>query len=61
MLNDGEAERKARIAALYEEIDSISYANNLYWKQPSAGAKAEYYLRQDRLEDIWRELTELTK
>ena len=58
-----EATRKARMAALSEEIDAIHYANELYWRQtnPSDLAKAEYYRRQDRLEEIRSELAELPK
>jgi hypothetical protein len=60
---DPEATRKARIAVLQEEIDFIHYANELYWRQanPSDAAKAEYYRRQDRLEEIRSELAELRK
>ena len=64
---DPEATRKERIAVLQEEIDLIhyanEYANELYWRQanPSAEAKAEYYRRQDRLEEIRSELAELRK
>jgi len=48
---------------LQEEIDFIHYANELYWRQPnpSEAAKAEYYRRQDRLEEIRSELAELRK
>jgi hypothetical protein len=47
---DPEARRKARIAALLGEIDVIHRANELYWRQanPSNGAKADNYRRQDR-------------
>jgi hypothetical protein len=58
---DPGATKKARIAALREEIESIHFANKLYWRQtnPSDAAKAEYYRRQDRLEEIRSELAEL--
>jgi hypothetical protein len=60
---DSEATRKARIAALQEEIEFIHYANGLYWRQakPSDTAKADHYRRQDRLEEIRSELVELQK
>ena len=58
---DPEATRKARIAILQQEIDFIHYANELYWRKTNHGvaAKAEYYRRQDRLEEIRSELTKL--
>jgi hypothetical protein len=60
---DSEATRKARIAALYEEIEFIHFANRLYWKQanPDDAAKADYYRRQDRLEELRSKLVELQK
>jgi len=59
---DPEATKKQRIAVLHEEIDLIHYANELYWRQknPSAAAMAEYYRRQDRLEEIRHELADLS-
>jgi hypothetical protein len=58
---DPETTRKARIAALLEEMDFIHYANELYWRQtnPSVAAKADYFRRQDRLEEIRSELAKL--
>jgi hypothetical protein len=58
-----EATKKARIAVLQEEIDLIHHANELYWQQANASdtAKAAYYRRQDRLEEIRSELAELRK
>jgi hypothetical protein len=55
---DPEPTRKARIAVLQEEIHSIHYANALYWRQanPSDADKTEYYRRQQRLEEIRKEL-----
>ena len=55
-----EGRRKARIAVLLGEIDVIHRANELYWRHTkhSAAAKAEYYRRQDRLEEIRSELAE---
>ncbi len=58
---DPKAKRKERIAALHQEIHLLHCANELYWRQakPSDAAKAEYYRRQDRLEEIRSELAEL--
>jgi hypothetical protein len=58
---DPEAARKARIAVLQREIDLIHRANELYWRQekPSDAAKADYYRRQVRLDEIRDELAEL--
>jgi hypothetical protein len=52
--------KKARIAALHEEIELIHQANELYWRDadPSDEAKANHYRRQDRLEEIRSELAE---
>jgi len=50
------------MAVLSEEMDSIHYANRLFWEQkkaPSPEASAEHYRRQDRLEEIRSELTGL--
>jgi hypothetical protein len=53
---------KMRIATLIEEIDSMHFINRLYWerKAPSREARAEYQRRQDRLEEVRSELSELT-
>ena len=54
-INDGpEATRKARIAVLQQEIEFTHYANKLYWREanPSHALRADYYRRQDRLEEI---------
>jgi hypothetical protein len=58
---DLEATSKTRIAVLSEEIVAIHYANERYWRQanPSDTTKADYYRRQDRLEEIRSELAEL--
>jgi hypothetical protein len=60
---DPEVARKARIGVLQEEIDFIHYANERYWRQanPNDAAKAKYYKRLDRLEEVRRELAELRK
>jgi hypothetical protein len=58
---DSEATRKARIAVLHQEIELIHHANRLYWRQvnPGDAAKAGYYRRQERLEELRSELAEL--
>ena len=46
---------EAKIAALKEEIESIHFADALYWKRGkhnSREASAEYQRRQDRLPEI---------
>lgn len=56
------AKRKTRWAALNKEIHSIHFANGLFWGQTSAHSResgVEYYRRQDRLEEIRRELAAL--
>lgn len=52
-----------RIAALHEEIEIIHHANERYWRQadPSSAARADYYRRQDRLEEVRSKLAELQK
>jgi hypothetical protein len=51
----------AKINFLNQEMDEIHYANSLYWKQEghSKAAKAQYQWRQDRLEEIRKELDQL--
>jgi hypothetical protein len=58
---DPEATRKATITALQQEIDSIHQANELYWRQtdPGNAARADYFRRQERLEEIRSELAKL--
>jgi hypothetical protein len=54
--------REARIAALEEELNSISSANLLFWQEgvnPSRDARATHQHRQDRLQEIMKELREL--
>jgi hypothetical protein len=63
-INDGpEATRKAGIAVLQQEIEFIHYANELYWREANSShaARADYYRRQDRLEEIRSGLAELQK
>ena len=57
-----DAKKKARIAALNEEMDGIHFVNSLYWQRGKAvtsEARAEYQGRQDRLEEIRAELAQL--
>ncbi len=58
-----EAKRQERIAALRQEMDSIHYANDLYWRQTahSDAARAEFRRRQDRLDEVRSELANLRK
>ena len=58
-----ESKCRERIAALHTEMDSIHYANNLYWQQmvQNDAAKADVYRRQDRPEEVWAELDILRK
>jgi hypothetical protein len=53
-----ETARKARSALLSEEADGIHFANQLYWKRKdhSLEASAEHEHRQERLEEITRQL-----
>ncbi len=47
--------KKARIAALTEEMDAIHSANSAYWQRGEAvtsGERAEHQRRQDRLQEI---------
>ncbi|MFZ0284993.1 MAG: hypothetical protein WAL32_07160 [Terriglobales bacterium] len=51
-----------KVAALREEMDSIHYANTLYWSQGTAHSReerAEYQRRLDRLDEIRKELARL--
>jgi hypothetical protein len=53
---------EAKIAALREELDSIDLADILFWKHgmdPSREARAEYQQRQDRRQEIMKELANL--
>ena len=58
-----QATRKIRAAVLNEEINSIHLANRVFWRVQvhSHEAGVEYYRRQDRLEDIRRELCGLAR
>ena len=55
---------EAIIAALYEEIESIRFADALYWQREKAcsdEASAEYQRRQKRLLCVKRELAVLER
>jgi hypothetical protein len=56
-----EALRHARLAALQEEMEAIHSANKLYWGRTghSREADMEHQQRQERLEQIRKELEEL--
>jgi len=56
-----DARTSAKIAFLNQEMDEIHYAHTLYWKQEghSNAATAQYQWRQDRLEEIRKELDRL--
>jgi len=58
-----ESKWQERIAALHKEMDSIHYANNLYWQQmvQNDAAKADFYRRQDRLQEVRADLDILRK
>jgi len=54
--------RQARLAALQEEMNAIHTANRQYWAVAAQnhGADMEYQQRQERLEQIRKEMEELT-
>lgn len=59
LLMKPDTQKKARIAALEKEIVSIHLVNRLYWERADAAtsdARAAYYCRLDRLEEIRNEL-----
>jgi hypothetical protein len=54
--------KEAKIAALREELDCINRANVVFWEQglsPNREARAEYRQRQDRIQEIMKELANL--
>ena len=54
-----EPRREARIAALNEEVHTIYFDDRRYWERGQAATleeRAEYHRRQDRLEEIRKEL-----
>jgi hypothetical protein len=53
------SDTQVKIAALTKEMDEIHRANSLYWNQgqhPTKAATARYEFRQERLEQIRKEL-----
>jgi len=57
-----DAKKKARIAALGEEMDGIHFVNSLYWQRGEAVTseeRSEYKRRLDRLDEIRREIAQL--
>ena len=56
-----DAKKKAAIAALHDEMDSIHLFNQLYWKEKAHTheSNAEYQRRLDRLEQIRKEIAAL--
>jgi len=57
-----DAEKKIRIAALQKEMDGIYFADRLYWDQSKGithDARIEHQRRQERLEEIRKELAKL--
>jgi hypothetical protein len=57
-----DATKKARIAALSEEMDRIHFVNSLYWQRGEAVTseeRAEHQRRRDRLEQVRAELAQL--
>jgi hypothetical protein len=55
---------EARIATLYDEIESIRFADALYWQREKAWsdeASAEYQRTQKRLLGVKRELAVLER
>ena len=62
MEGDSDSTKQARIAALTEEMDAIHFANYRYWEQGGAVTReqrAEHQRRQDRMEEIRKELAQL--
>ncbi len=59
-----EAERAAKIRLLRTEVDLIHHANILFWRNTGARTRAasiDYYLRQERLEEIRRDFIAATQ
>ena len=56
-----EGTRKDTIAVLHDEMDTLLFANRMYWegRTLSNESDAEYQRRQDRLELIRRKLIQL--
>jgi len=59
MARELEPRTKARIAALNEEMRTIFFADRRYWERGQAATleeRAKYQRRQDRLEEMRKEL-----
>jgi hypothetical protein len=58
---DEDALRQGKLAALREELEAIHVANKLYWncKEHSHEAGMEHQMRQERLEQLRKEMSEL--
>jgi hypothetical protein len=56
-----EAVRQAKLAALSQELDAIHVANKVYWdrKEHNRQDDMEHQLRQERLEQVRKEMSEL--
>ena len=53
---------EAKIAALEKEMDSIHFADTIYWQREpyqTREERVEYQRRQDRLKEIRREVSDL--
>jgi hypothetical protein len=51
-----------RIAILYERVEAIHHANDIYWEQGETAtldARIEHLCRREQLEDICKELAQL--
>ena len=62
MIMEPDGTKDGRIAMLHEEIDAIHHTNSLYWEQRERvthDARIEHQHRQERLEEIRKELTQL--
>jgi hypothetical protein len=62
MATQPDAGANKRIAALSEEMHAIYFADRRYWEQGQTVTheeRAEYQRRQDRLEEIRKELAHL--
>ena len=56
-------DRRAKIAVLNAEADSIHSANKLFWQMETQSSEdmAEHHKRRDRIEVIRRDLLELRR
>ena len=61
---DANISSELKIADLTAEIDTIHFANSLYWRRGEAvnpEDRIEYYRRQERLDEIRAELAQLRR